>query len=104
MAKHCCKTMDFFVFEDNKTMEEAALEDKLICFRANIQEYGIPCIGCSDSYYRLSYCPWCGKKLPKSRRIKFLKILRKKGFEPFEDDDIPQEYKTSEWYEKKKRK
>ncbi|CAG8448193.1 812_t:CDS:2 [Racocetra fulgida] len=51
----------------------------------------------------ISYCPWCGKKLPKGLREEFFDILEKEYKietdigEYKERADIPQEFKSDEW-------
>ena len=66
-----------------------------------------------DSYglYRLGYCPFCGVKLPKDR-----KGIDENGNDPYTDaleeavgkeycdikeDEIPEEFKTDEWWRKR---
>ena len=62
-----------------------------------IDEYGICVVG-SESYIVVNYCPWCGKKLPPSKRDAWFNELEKKGYEnPLFREDIPEEYKSAKW-------
>lgn len=69
------------------------------------REYGIPLKG-SSAIQLLSYCPWCGKKLPKSLRDEYFDILEKEyGLDNYDIDDhperIPEEFKSDEWWKKR---
>lgn len=87
-------------------LSEDSIEDKIVYYSSKFNEYGLPIYdgenGRATSYILIRYCPWCGGKLPKSRRDEWFDCLEKNGFDtPFEDfDKIPSEFKTSEWWEK----
>ncbi len=92
--KHCCNDMELYLNS----------EDKTITYSPRFNEYGISvCDGKnnkSNSYIVITHCPWCGKKLPDSKREEWFEELEKLGFDnPIFDDSIPQKFKTSEWYE-----
>lgn len=46
--------------------------DKIIYYSSKYEEYGIPIktdlTPIATSYVLISHCPWCGKRLPPSRR------------------------------------
>ncbi|MGN0496478.1 MAG: DUF6980 family protein [Lachnospiraceae bacterium] len=72
-------------------------EDNIIKYNNIFDEYGIVIHDEGESKVKIHFCPWCGKKLPKSKRDLWFDILDKMGFEnPFEDD-IPEEFKSDEW-------
>ena len=71
----------------------------IIYYNEVFDEYGIPLIEDGVSYILIKCCPWCGKALPTSKRSAWFEQLEKIGFEnPLFRDDIPQAYKSSEWY------
>ena len=41
----------------------------------NYQEFGIRVEDGGDSFIQLNFCPWCGNKLPPSRREEYFKQL-----------------------------
>lgn len=101
--KMCCKDMEQNVYctdnnKDNQT-------DRVVYYSSKFNEYGLPIHdgenGRVTSYILIQHCPWCGKKLPVSRRDEWFDWLEKLGFDsPLEDfDEIPSKFKTSEWYE-----
>jgi len=79
-------------------------EDKLVYYSSRFSEYGLPIYdgenGKATSYVLIQYCPWCGKRLPQSRRKEWFDSLEKLGFDsPFENfDHIPEKFKTDAWY------
>jgi hypothetical protein len=48
------------------------------------------------------YCPWCGLKLPLSRRDAWFDALEKLGIDPVQNPElVPREFKSSQWWEVK---
>jgi hypothetical protein len=43
-------------------------ERAAIIFNEKFREYGIPVLDGGTSYITLDFCPWCGTKLPESKR------------------------------------
>jgi hypothetical protein len=46
-----------------------------IIYAANFGEYGIPVPDGGSSYITLEFCPWCGTKLPPSKRDEYFDRL-----------------------------
>jgi hypothetical protein len=42
--------------------------DHLIYYSDRFQEYGLIIHDGGSSYTRINFCPWCGTKLPESKR------------------------------------
>jgi hypothetical protein len=80
-------------------MMRRALRDKdaPLVFSAKLREYGIRVLDGGSSYIAIYYCPWCGKKLPGSLRKKWMRQVRKLGFEPG-DEGIPKKFNSGRWY------
>ncbi|YCA17088.1 hypothetical protein M1D72_05965 [Vibrio sp. AK197] len=47
----------------------------------------------------INYCPWCGVKLPESKRDLWFDTLEKLGFDDPTEQDIPEEFNTGKWYQ-----
>lgn len=62
-------------------------------------EYGIIVHDGGESFIGIQYCPWCGKKLPDSKREEWFRQLEKLGFDSPLEEDIPEKYKTGAWYQ-----
>ncbi len=63
-------------------------------------EYSIDVPGYDGVSQLLYYCPWCGEKLPESKRDEWFDLLEAQGIDPM-NDPIPEEFKTSAWRTKK---
>ena len=86
--KFCCTSMEMHVYETT-----------IVHYNEVFDEYGIPLLEDNVSFIILEYCPWCGKKLPKSKRECWFNRLEDLGFEmPLFCEDIPAEYKTDKWW------
>ena len=73
-------------------------ETKILQYNDVFDEYGILFSEDNISYCLLNYCPWCGKKLPKSKREEWFQHLETMGFDnPLFDENIPDLYKTAQW-------
>ncbi|WML46640.1 hypothetical protein RCG23_13365 [Neobacillus sp. PS3-34] len=69
MKNHCCRTMTRQV---NNQCEEHSnpfeCPDKLINYTEQYDEYGLIIHNGGTSSLTINYCPWCGTKLPDSKR------------------------------------
>lgn len=95
----CCekikKTLDF----ECKEQSPFDCLDALIYYSEQFDEYGIIVHDGGQSYVKIDYCPWCGTKLPDSKRELWFNELERKGYEnPFEDE-IPEEFKSNKWWD-----
>lgn len=70
----------------------------IVVYSPKFDEYGIPIRDGGSSTVRIAYCPWCGRKLPDSRRDLWFTTLNALGFsEPF-SQSIPSRFETDEWW------
>ena len=83
----CCSQMAY-------NIEEA----KSVTYNEVFDEYIISIPEDDISGILLSYCPWCGRKLPPSRREEWFSELEALGFDdPLFDGSIPISYRTCKW-------
>jgi len=54
-----------------------------------------------NAAYEMYFCPWCGKTLPKSLNDERYDILEKLLGGCWEEKDVPEEYRTRAWWNKK---
>lgn len=86
-------------------MFEAITENKIIDHDVSVREYGIRFR--KNRIMMLSFCPWCGVKLPKPLMSKMFKVIWEEYGIPLEEADIyeftniPDEFKTDEWWKKR---
>lgn len=72
----------------NPTMMWVACWDE---YRINIPTGG-------HASVRIRYCPWCGIKLPETKRALWYETLRAMGYADPGDDDIPEKFNSDAWW------
>ena len=72
--------------------------DRLLYYNAVFDEHGLIVHDGGSSYVVITHCPWCGNKLPDSKRDRWFKELEAKGFDDPVHQQIPSEYESDEWY------
>lgn len=83
--QHCCTVMNDRIISDDLSLK----------FIPKFREYGITYEN-GGSYQLISFCPWCGKKLPSSLREAWFEIMDRIGLDP--GDNIPQEVQSEAWW------
>jgi len=110
----CCSAMEkhLFILTDENKNSVGNTQEKVIHYYPRFNSYGTPiyddikldghCNPTLDSQSQISiqYCPWCGTKLPKDLSDEWFEQLDKLGYENPGSDDIPEPYKSSDWWEK----
>ncbi len=94
---HCCEKMKYFLSNGSKNGQFSS--DDIIYYCPEFDEYGIVVHDSGKSYIKIEYCPWCGQKLPDSKRNLWFDELEKLGIENPLEEDIPEKFKSSEWWE-----
>lgn len=98
MRTHCCEAMTRNVAGCDDHPEPAGCPDALISYSARFDEYGIRIHDGGTSSLVISYCPWCGTRLPASRRDEWFTTLERMGFDDPWEQDIPSEFTSDAWY------
>jgi len=84
-------------------MESAAVDLAVpVEFTPKFREFGIRILDGGSSHLGITFCPWCGLKLPNSLRDKWFDSLDRLGVDPC-GDEIPVEFTDGRWYETKLR-
>ena len=96
---HCCKTMkDAVESVCDQHKDRWECPDALISYLAKFDEYGIIIHDGGSAVCQLRFCPWCGAKLPESKKNRWFEEMERLGIrEPFEDD-VPEIYRDARWY------
>ena len=94
---HCCDYMRQYVNNNRICMGYSDIvREYFICRRED-----------DVSVYRINYCPWCSKQLPKELRDEYFDILKKEYhlepdiFDIRDNPSIPEEFKSDEWWKKR---
>ncbi|MCP5468591.1 MAG: hypothetical protein H7A32_04915 [Deltaproteobacteria bacterium] len=78
-------------------------KEVLIDYEPKFREYGIFASPEKTSVQIISFCPWCGKKLPSSLGDQWFKeIMDELHIDPVHDEEkITQEYKSDSWWKQR---
>ena len=96
---HCCERMGLSVTYECEECEDVwECGDALIYYSYIFDEYGLIVHDGGSSYVLLRHCPWCGARLPGSRRDEWFDALEALGFDDPLDQEIPGEFRGREWY------
>ncbi|MDX8361787.1 DUF6980 family protein [Cytobacillus sp. IB215316] len=99
MEQHCCETMTHYVnFKCKQHPNIFDCPDSLIHYTENLDEYGLIIHDGGTSVLTIYYCPWCGNKLPESKRDLWFETLYKLVFDDPTEQRIPDEFLTEKWY------
>jgi len=101
-VKQCCEKMKYFVNQKCNMHDDAfCCPDIIMFYEEKFDEYGIIIHDSGKSYIKIEFCPWCGKKLPDSKRDSWFIELEKQGImNPFEED-IPEKFNSGAWWKNK---
>jgi hypothetical protein len=72
--------------------------DVLLAYSEVFDDYGIIYHDGGESRQIINYCPWCGAKLPDSKRDRWFDELEKLGIDDPIEQEYPEKYKTSAWW------
>jgi len=96
-AKHCCDRMRLELRKSEWADGHSWPADVLVAYLPKFDEYGIVVHDGGSSMIQIHFCPWCGTRLPPSRRDEWFDSLRAQGIDPL-SDDIPPKYRDDAWY------
>ena|SRR3990167_5096028 len=87
--KHCCQKM-------HRSLDAGEVG---IIYLDKYREYGINVFSTGYGTIQvIQYCPWCCNKFPVSLRDQWFKELEKMFGEDWEENQVPEEFKTSAWW------
>jgi hypothetical protein len=89
-----CERLNEFSSEDFGNV------DTPIVYSQKFDEYGLKIMDGGNSSLLVAFCPWCGERLPESRREEWFDAIEKLGINPW-TEEIPKRYQTDEWYKDK---
>jgi len=74
-------------------------ENMPLVYNGRVREYAIRILDGGTAVQIITFCPWCGNRLPGSLRDQWFERLRALNLEP-EDPNIPEEMKSAAWWNK----
>jgi len=99
MSKHCCKMMNSNVKHicEHHT-DPFDCPDHLLYYNDVFDEYSIIIHDGGRSGVVIAFCPWCGGRLPDSKRDRWFSELEALGIEDPVVSEIPSQYRSDRWY------
>ncbi len=102
--KFCCKN---FLEKHEDTHVSFYSDDRstnpIVMYKPRVREYLIS--HSEEVGTHMEYCPYCGKKMPKTLWNEWYSILKKEYgiIDPLVDDEdkVPKEFWTDEWWKKR---
>jgi hypothetical protein len=99
-VRHCCAKM-------RKALEHQCEQhgtpfdcpDTVLVYHELFDEYGIPIRDGGASYLLVDHCPWCGTRLPQSKRDRWFDEVEATGLDPNDSEKLPERYLSAEWRE-----
>ena len=99
MASHCCDRMRLELRKSAPSTGRGWPPDALIAYLPKFDEYGLVVHDGGSSMVQIQFCPWCGTRLPESRRDQWFETLQNRGVDPM-SDPVPPEFQSDAWYRK----
>ncbi|MCC9602070.1 hypothetical protein LOC67_16020 [Stieleria sp. JC731] len=72
--------------------------DILVAYIATFDEYVLPVRDGGPSYIAIKHCPWCGVRVPESKRSRWFDELRELGIKYPIGADLPEAYTSDAWW------
>ncbi len=98
-SRHCCTEMrDALINECGMHADDPfACTDLALSYSDTFDEYGIMIHDGGASVLVISYCPFCGAKLPDSRRDDWFDRLEAMGIDDPFAVELPEPYRSGAW-------
>jgi len=71
--------------------------DALVNYLPKFDEYGIIVHDGGTAVSGIGFCPWCGTRLPDSKRDRWFDELARRGIDP-DRQEVPSELQSDEWW------
>lgn len=96
----CCVAMTAALENDcGEHADPFACPDVFVSYAPAFNEYGLIVRDGGTSVVLISFCPWCGAKLPESLRDRWFDALEAEGFDaPLFEDNLPEPYMSAAWW------
>jgi hypothetical protein len=76
--------------------------DTPIIYIRKFDEFGLKIMDGGNSSIMIDFCPWCGEKLPESKREKWFDELEKLGIHDPWNEAVPEKFQSDLWYRAQK--
>lgn len=96
---HCCSNMkDAVESVCDEHADRFDCPDALVSYSAKFDEYGLIVHDGGSSIVAIEFCPWCGSRLPESKRDRWFEELERLGFRAPLEEEVPEIFRDARWY------
>ncbi len=97
---HCCNRMSLALGHTCSLHPDPYdCPDSLIAYAPTFDEYGLIIHDGGPSYLRITHCPWCGSRLPESKRDRYFDRLAELGLDDTPAENLPEHFKSDAWWQ-----
>lgn len=97
--EHCCLDMAWFISDGSDFPSQGV--NQVLMYIKSWREYRIHITRMGWSSTVITYCPWCGTKLPLNLNDKWYETLNQMGYTDPGNDDIPEEFEFDMWWKER---
>jgi hypothetical protein len=94
VLRHCCEGMRAQLDHAEDPWDDP---DAVVVYTAEFDEYGLPVRDGGTSMVVIGFCPWCGGRLPESRRDAWFDEMERLGLDPW-TDEVPEDFRSDAWW------
>jgi len=99
MERHCCDEMRRQIaWHCSDHADPFECPDALVRYSDRFDEYGLIIHDGGTSVSVIHFCPWCGGRLPASKRDRWFKELEALGFNDPGEQEIPERFLSDAWW------
>lgn len=99
MERHCCEEMRRRIaWRCADHADQFECPDALVRYSDRFDEYGLIIHDGGTSVAVISFCPWCGSRLPDSKRDRWFGELEALGFSDPGPLSIPERFLSDAWW------
>jgi hypothetical protein len=95
-AHHCCLEMAYNLAHPVLTPHQG--KNRVIDWIDSWDEYLIPISHDGYASTQMKFCPWCGSRLPVSKKEEWYRRLYALGFKDPGNESIPAEFESDKWW------
>ncbi len=95
---HCCLDMAYAISYPVETLHQG--RNRVLDWEACLDEYLIPISYDGYKATIINYCPFCGSRLPKSKKDLWYKTLYDMGYDDPGEQSLPEEFYSDKWWRK----
>lgn len=96
---HCCSKMkDAVESVCDEHTDRSIVRMRWSAIPRSLMSMASSCTHGGSSIVAVEFCPWCGAKLPESKRDRWFEELQRLGFRAPLEEEVPEIFRDARWY------